>query len=298
MKIVITGANSFIGRKLAVKAAEQGWEIILVIRQGRTPPDIDAQVLYLDMQDYDRIGTLTGPCDCFVHLAWNGTRGESRMDEVRQMKNAQWSLSAVQSVLREGCGRIILAGSQAEYGPHMGQISEESECRPNTEYGKAKLDLYQKTLLLCKKAGAELVEPRFFSLYGPGDYAGTMTMSILRDMLLGHPCRLTKGIQNWDYLYIDDAIEALTHLCENTYPGGVYNFGSGDVRTLRDYVLEMAEITGSKSQLQFGAIPYPETGAVSLWPNVSKLQHTLGWVPCVSFGEGIRHILKEIEHGA
>lgn len=294
MKIVITGANSFIGRRLAVKAAEREWETVLVMRSGNMPPVAGARTVYLDMKDYDRLGALTGPCDCLVHLAWNGTRGASRMDTARQAENVHWSLSAVQSVLCEGCGRIILAGSQAEYGPHMGQITEESECRPNTEYGKAKLDLYQKVLPLCQNVGAKLVEPRFFSLYGPGDYAGTMTMSILRDMLSGNPCRLTKGTQNWDYLYIDDAVEALARLCENIYPEGVYNFGSGDVRMLRDYVQQMAKITGSRSRLQFGAVPYPETGAVSLWPNVRKLRHTLNWTPRVPFEDGVRNILKEI----
>lgn len=293
MKVIITGANSFIGKKLIKKGLEQGWELVLVTHTAPAIQFPETKTLHLAMEDYDRLGVLAGSCDCFVHLAWDGTRGGARMDVAKQEKNVVFSLDAIRSVLHQGCKRIILAGSQAEYGLYTERISEESMPCPNTEYGKAKLSLYQQAHSLCQKSGAELIEPRFFSLYGPGDYAGTMIMSILQDMIAGRPCRLTKCIQKWDYLYVDDAIEALMKLCERKYPSGVYNFGSGNVRTLREYVLEMAQITGTTSKLEFGAISYPKTGAVSLWPDVSKLKHTLNWEPNTSFAAGIRNILKE-----
>lgn len=53
------------------------------------------------------------------------------------------------------------------------------------------------------------MEPRFFSLYGPYDFEGTLVMSTLKKLMGNEPCDLTKCIQQWDFLYIDDAIEAL-----------------------------------------------------------------------------------------
>lgn len=107
-------------------------------------------------------------------------------------------------------------------GPHTEQIAENSECSPNTEYGKAKLAFYEKLSASCAKAGISYKEPRFFSLYGPDDYTGTMILSILRDMLANRPCRLSECRQMWDYLYIDDAIEGLIRLCKEPCPDGVY----------------------------------------------------------------------------
>lgn len=292
MKIIITGANSFIGRCLTKRASAAGWETVLVVRPGHEVAQTDGQrVLSLSMEEYQRLGELAGESDCLVHLAWNGTRGLSRMDCKRQNDNETYSMMAVRSVLEAGCRRIITAGSQAEYGPLKGIISEERRCQPNTEYGKAKLRVYEQTEALCREAGVSCREPRFFSLYGPGDYAGTMIVSILSDMLAGRPCLLTQCVQNWDYLYIDDAIEGLFQLCQKDGADGVYNFGSGDVRQLKEYVLEMAELTQTKSELRFGSVPYPETGMVSIWPDISKLRRELGWSAQVTFAEGIRTVL-------
>lgn len=299
MKIVITGANSFIGKRLAKKAEKYGWETVLVMRsehvQGESVPN--GRILLLHMAEYARLGELAGPCDCFVHLAWSGTRGDFRMDASRQKANLEYSLQGVRSMLAAGCGRIVTAGSQAEYGPHEEQISEESLCVPNTEYGKAKLEFFRKTAELCAASRTACIEPRFFSLYGPGDFAGTMIISILRDMLVDRPCKLTAGIQMWDFLHIDDAVNALAALCDAPCPDGVYNFGSGDVRRLRDYVEEMAAITQTKSPLLFGAVPYPKTGMVSLWPDVSKLKRELHWEPRIAFADGIRSILDTMNRG-
>lgn len=295
MKIVITGANSFIGKKLAKRVEKLDWETVLVVRKGRNMNlGKNSRIVELPMEEYDRLGSLTGPCDCFVHLAWNGTRGESRMDAARQQENVEYSLRGVRSMLSVGCDRIISAGSQAEYGPHSGQISEKSGCRPNTEYGKAKLAFYEKLAALCRQNSVAYKEPRFFSLYGPGDFSGTMILSILRDMLANRPCRLSECKQMWDYLYIDDAIDGLIHLCREPCPDGVYNFGSGDARPLREYVEDIARLTQTKSELLYGAVPYPPTGMVSIWPDVSKLKRELLWEPKVSFEEGIRSILKSI----
>ncbi len=295
MRIVITGGNSFIGQRLAKRAGMLGWETLLVARPSRRvvlPPN--ATLIELDMVDYSRLGELAGPCDCLFHLAWDGTRGESRIDALQQRKNLECSLDAVQSMLLAGCRKIISAGSQAEYGPHNEQITEESACRPNTEYGKAKLAFYDELDALCRRKGVSYKEPRFFSLYGPGDYRGTMILSILRDMLANRPCRLTECRQMWDYLYIDDAIKGLIHLCKEPCPDGVYNFGSGDARPLREYVEDMAQLTQTKSELLYGAVPYPPTGMVSIWPDVSRLKRELHWAPKVSFEEGIQSILRSI----
>ena len=290
MRIVITGANSFIGKQLAEKAAALGWETVLVVRSKHADaqPPKNGCILPLCMEEYVQLGQLTGSCDCFVHLAWNGTRGGSRMDAGLQHANLEYSLQGVRSMLEVGCGRIITAGSQAEYGPHTDQISEESPCIPNTEYGKAKLEFYRQASALCAETGTVCIEPRFFSLYGPGDFSGTMIISILKDMLAGRPCKLTQGVQMWDFLHIDDAVSALTALCSGDCPSGVYNFGSGDTRPLRAYVEEMASITQTKSKLLFGAVPYPETGMVS---------RELRWEPRITFESGIRTVLDGIQHG-
>lgn len=297
-KAIITGATSFIGRHLIKKLEAEGWMVFAVARKTN-----DAYVsqfhnghirwVCLDMSRYGQLSEIIKePCDVFVSLAWDGTRGKERDDPLRQKKNYMYSMDALRAVQKIGCRIVISAGSQAEYGPMQDMVDEDTVCRPNTEYGKWKLRYYEDGINFCRNNGMIFKEPRFFSLYGEDDSEDTMILSILRNMVEDKPCRLTECIQMWDFLYIEDAVNGLICLIDMECAGGVYNFGSGDIRVLKEFVMEMYHITNSKSQLLFGAVAYPDTGMVNVCPNISKLQNQTGWYAKTSFSDGIHRILE------
>lgn len=299
MRICITGANSFIGLSLIKRASLLGWEVIAVVRPGSGKNIIsnfyiNTRVIELDLEDYRKLGELAGPVDCAVMLAWNGTRGQARLDYSLQKSNCVNNISAVRSLISEGCNRIITAGSQAEYGVYYDEITEETECKPITAYGCFKLSFYEEARLLCHRKGISLVEPRIFSLYGPGDYGNSLIMSSLRNMLENAPCRFTKAEQMWDYLYIDDAVDAIIGLCKKSGANGVYNLGSGDRRPLNEYIQELKLILHSNSELLFGAIPYSPEGIVNIVPSIEKIKHEIEWKPRFSFEQGIKRTCEEL----
>lgn len=244
------------------------------------------------MSDYSKLGNKIGECDIFISLAWNGTRGIARDNAIQQKQNYFYSLQALHAAMEMGCKLFMSAGSQAEYGKVDGKILENAICHPITEYGKWKLAFYNEASLYCIKNKIAFKEPRFFSLYGENDAATTMVVDTIKKMLMNEPCKLTKCIQNWDYLYISDAIEGMMRLLDTECEDGAYNFGSGDVRQLKSYVEEMYALTKSTSKLLFGAVEYPHTGMVSIWPDINKLQET-GWAAKVSFAEGIQKVINK-----
>lgn len=300
MKICITAANCFIGLPLVKKASSLGWKVIAVVRVGNKQKDYIAsipnvKVVELNLEDYGELGSLVGPVDCSVLLTWNGTRGQIRLDEEIQKSNYENNMKAVKSLIEHGCKRIITAGSQAEYGLYNEIITEETECRPNTAYGKYKVMFFEDASKYCKEHDVSLKEPRFFSLYGPGDYENSMIMSSIRDMMENKPCKFTKAIQMWDYLYIDDAINAIVILCEKNCADGAYNFGSGDCRQLKDFIKEQKRLLNSKSELLFGEIPYGPAGIVSIHPSIDKLKKETDWSPSISFADGVNRIVMELK---
>lgn len=299
MKICITAANCFIGFPLVKKASESGWEVLAVVREGnRRRKELEAiknvSVIELNLQDYGKIGERLGAIDCLVMLTWNGTRGQTRNNAKIQKSNYEYCLAGIKSAIKNGCKKVLTAGSQAEYGLVNEKITEETICNPISEYGKSKLRLYNDVSMLCKENKVVHIEPRFFSLYGPGDYENTLVMSNIHKMKANEDCDITECSQMWDFLYIDDATEALFKLCEGNYPSGVYNFGSGDCKPLREYVLEMRDVLNSSSKLNFGAIPYELSGMVNINPSVEKLKKELNWKPKISFASGIERIIKTI----
>ena len=295
MKVVITGANSFIGTRLAERFSEEGWESVLVVRPGHTVQvPANAQLVPLSMDEYSKLGELTGGCDCFVHLSWQGVRGSQRMDKELQEANVVFSMQGIASVLRAGCAKVVLSGSQAEYGPQFEPTTEQAVCRPHTEYGKAKLALARQIADLCVQKNVAYKLLRIFSTYGPRNYPDTLIMSMLRNMRSNRPCELTPCTQQWDFLYIDDAVDAIIRICGLPCTDGIYNIASGDVRPLSEFVKEMLRVTKSSSRLLFGAIPYPETGKMSLWPDVTKLHKELNWQSAIQFETGIQRTMDWI----
>lgn len=297
-KAIITGATSFIGRHLTDRLLAEGWGIYAIVRKGSEgrnllPVNKNVKVLELDMSEYGKLSFLIQEnCDAYVSLAWNGTRGAAREDGKRQEENCIYSIEALKAAYNTGCRVVISAGSQAEYGPMTDKVKESAACHPNTEYGKWKLKYYEYAAKFCAAHGLSFKEPRFFSLYGEDDNETTMILSILDDMLSDRSCRLTKCIQLWDFLYIEDAIDGIFRLINMKCDDGVYNFGSGDTRPLREFVMEMYRLTESHSELLFGEVPYPATGMVNVYPDISRLRQQTGWEAATAFSEGIKRIIE------
>lgn len=302
MKIAISGATSMIGSALANELLGQGHEVIAIVRNDCKKLSVLNKsdlltIVKCDMCDYRTLDILIdGKVDVAVATAWNGTRGKDRSNQKLQKTNLQYNVDFLQAMIHLECNKFITAGTQAEYGLWTKQekLTENVDPQPNTEYGKYKLAFYEYAKDYCQNHNCVLVEPRFFSLYGPNDYAGTLVISILRKMISNEPCDLTKCIQMWDFLYIDDAVKALCMLIESDNSEGVYNFGSGYSAPLKVFIEKMIAVTHSKSELHYGTVPYPATGIVNVNPDICRLKG-IGWNAQWKFEDGIRTIMTTLQ---
>ena len=299
MKLTIAGANSFIGQRLISIASDSNkYEITAIIRENSSSREIfkslnNIHIVECNMQDYEKLGTLVDRGDCFINLAWNGSRGETRGNRELQQSNYQSSILAAKSMIDNGYKIIVSAGSQAEYGLCNGVISENTECKPNTEYGIAKLQIFDTLKNLCKSNNVRFIEPRYFSLYGPGDYKKTLIMSCLKKMIKNEIIELNPCNQIWDYLYVDDAVDALLRLIESDDANGAFNFASGNHQELKKFILEMKVASESDSKIFFSESDAYAGMLINLRPCIQKLIDTTnGWGPKTSFQEGIKKIIS------
>ncbi len=300
MRVCIAGADCFIGFPLVHRFASENNDVVALVRVGNKDykgfaDNKNIKVIELDFVDYDRLGEVVGPVDCLIVLTWIGTRGHARLDEQLQLNNYKMIYSAIKSTIHYGCKKVLTAGSQAEYGICSGLIDENTVCNPNTAYGKYKVQLYKDVQKLCSQKKVVFIEPRFFSLYGPGDSSETLIMSTIKKMKDSKECNFTESTQMWDYLYIDDAVDAIVKLSTFGSSSGAYNFGSGDRRQLKEYIEEIKSILNSSSKLNYGAIPYGPSGAVSIEPDIRKLKGAISWSPKFTFERGIKATIKSLE---
>lgn len=299
MNIVITGATSFVGtnliHRLAQKENNQIWAVVRPNSANRykIPEFQNVRVIELDMKRMKELpGKIAESMDVFFHLAWEGVRAPQRDDSDMQQQNYLAALEAVEACHKLGCKKFICSGSQAEYGIMNGEVTEEYPCNPVTEYGKAKRKACEEIEKYCQRNQITFIWSRIFSIYGLGDFEGSLVMSCIKKMKKNEPILLTRCVQEWDYLYIDELADILERFAERVCVGGVYNVASGRHCILKEYVETLKRVIGSDSELRYGELPYPNEGMVSFVPNIAKLERELQWQSEITFEQGIRSMLQ------
>lgn len=303
MRIVITGPTGAIGHALIEQCIKNGDEVLAIVRKGSSrigsiPKDSKATVLELSLCDYEEYIKAADapevPYDVFYHFAWESTTGASRNDTDSQSLNIRYALSSVKLAGFFGCKTFIGAGSQAEYGRVEGSLKADTPAFPENGYGIAKLCAGQLTRILCGQLGIKHIWTRILSVYGPYDGEKSMVISSLRKMINGEEARFTKGEQEWDYLYSDDAAKAMYLIAQKGIGNKIYVIGSGKTRKLMDYINVMDQKVNPSVHPVLGAVPYADKQVMYLCADISELTQDTGFVPAVEFEEGIEKTIQYV----
>lgn len=298
MKVVITGPTGAIGCALLEICRQQHIEALAVCRKGsprnrELPKAPFIRTLELDLCEYGQAAErLSDNYDVFFHLAWEGAGRKHRCDAEIQEQNIRFSLDAVKLAAALGCHTFVGAGSQAEYGRFEGKLSEDTPVHPENAYGMAKLAAGGMTRILCEQLGIRHIWTRILSVYGPHDGEDTMIMTAIRDMLSRSPTRFTKGEQQWDYLYSEDAARALLLLGQRGKHGKVYPLGSGNTRTLKEYIEIIKNRIDPNIRPGYGDIPYGRGQVMYLCADISALIRDTAMKPETSFEDGIEKTIE------
>ena len=293
--IIITGATSMIGAALARRAEAKGIRVLCIARKGsaglRNIPKSDLiEIEYRDANEYRNpvSDQNSGYYDVFYHLAWDKTNSAFHDDTDAQAQNIHYTLDAVRLAKRFGCKKFVGAGSQAEYGPVLEPLKPETPANPQSGYGVAKYAAGKLSRLLAQELGMLFNWARIVGVFGPGGASQTLITYTINELRAGRGPEVTKCEQIWDYLYCDDAADALLAIGENGADGKTYPLGSGDKKRLSEYLEQIKNIIAPNIALQFGKREYCPHQPMYLCADISELRRDTGWKPKISFEDGIR----------
>lgn len=293
-KVIVTGATGMIGASMIQQMVQDGIQVTAIIRPNSKKRSnlIDhalVDVVECDVKDLLTLkGTLSSDYDTFYHFAWDGTYGDSRNDAFMQEENVKNTLEAVELAHSAGCQTFIGAGSQAEFGFVEGKLSDALPKNPVTGYGITKLTACQLSKIHCEKYGMRQSWGRIVSTYGPMDNSYTMIMSSVIGMLEGKRMAFTKGDQVWDYVYSGDCARAFYLIGQSGKHGKAYTIGSGQTRKLSEFITAMRDVIDPTLEIGLGEREYYPNQVMKLWADISELTEDTGFVPEVSFEEGIK----------
>lgn len=110
---------------------------------------------------------------------------------------------------------------------------------------------------------------------------------VIRKLKAGRSPELTKCEQIWDYLYADDAGDAILSVAANGVDGKTYPLGSGQGRKLSEYIEEIRQIINPSVKVQYGVKDYYPHQPMHLVADISELTKDTGWKPKFTFIKGI-----------
>lgn len=299
-RIIVTGATGCVGSAIVRRAVAQGIQVTCIVHQGskrigNLPQSDFVSIVECDLSDYGSLH-LDGMYDAFIHMSWEKTFGASRDDAEVQMRNIQYTLDACQLAKRCGCQVFVGAGSQAEYGVQSVDLTPELPVMPESGYGIAKYAAGKLSAMLCKSIGIRHNWVRILSVYGPNDGENTLISYIIRELKEGRSPELTKCEQIWDYLYADDAADAILAIVEKGIDGKVYPLGSGRGRRLSEYIEDMHFLINPSIKIKYGAKDYYPHQPMHLIADVSDLKKDTGWIPNHSFKSGLLELHLLLNH--
>lgn len=295
MRCLVTGASGHLGSYLTERLVKEGAQTFVLVRPQsdlwRLPDVLDRiNVLRAGLSDLASVAPLINELkpEAVFHLAWEGVTSAFKNSSEQITRNVTGSLELFEIVRAAGCKLWVGVGSQAEYGAHDSMLTEETPVRPLTAYGTAKLCVGLLTKKLCELSEMRYVWLRLLATYGPKDDERHLLPATILKLLAGERPSLTLGEQAWDYLYVEDAAEAIYRAAMSEEAHGVFNLGSGESRSIRHVMERIRDLIDPALPLGFGEIPYPKDQLMRLETSVDRLRDATGWTPQVSLDEGLR----------
>ena len=296
MKLLVTGANGFLGSHLVKHFVKKGDEVYAISLHTHRLTDVLDQIQY-SACPINVITALESRIhqfnpDVILHLAWQGGNSYSSIHSNSQFKQNLPGLADLMEIMeRHNLYRFVCVGSAAEYGDHRSQIKETAATKPTSLYGTCKLMAKQYTEQFCKQRGINWTWLRPFYTFGPDDVPTRLVPSVITKCLKKEEIQLNDCEMLVDYLYITDFVDAVDALITNRKVG-VYNICSGKANMVKNIVDDIAIKTQNEANIHKGVIPNRPDMPDSILGNSSKLSTDTGWYPKIGLNEGISKTIE------
>lgn len=297
MRILITGAGGFMGRKLiAALLGEDDTEITALSRSVLNIPGVHFYPCnVLNSEAVEKVFK-ENQFDCVVHLAAITAHNEivgNRMETFET--NLQGTINLLNSFNRH-ChgGQFIYSSTGKVYGrTNEMPISENALVNPTNILGKTKRITEEVIEFYAQPENRYLIL-RIFNIYGEGQRSNFVLPTILAQ--LEQECLNLGSLKDFrDYLYVDDLIDAFKACIAapaNFSNVDHVNVGSGEPACVADILREIERQIGRELKVTVDQSKFRRDETPVEFCNHSKLTAQTGWTPKYSLADGVEKTLR------
>lgn len=309
-KILVTGADGFIGSHLTEELVKLGHDVKAFVlynsfnswgwldrADARTLKSIE--VFSGDIRDPHGVKQAMRGCDVVLHLAaliaipYSYHSPDTYVDT-----NVKGTLNVVQAARELGVDKVVHTSTSEVYGTaRFVPITEDHPLQGQSPYSASKIGADQMAMSFYSSFDTPVAIVRPFNTYGPRQSARAIIPTVItqiangaRTIKLGslHPTR--------DFNYVQDTVSGFISVaqCDGAV-GEVINIGSNFEISIGDTVRMIAEIMNAEIEIVTDeARLRPDKSEVErLWAENRKAKDILAWQPSFAGKEGLRRGLEE-----
>jgi dTDP-glucose 4,6-dehydratase len=299
---LVTGGAGFLGSNLCDQLLARGHRVICVdnfdtgslqnikhLKEGER-----FRFLMVDITKHYEIDE---PIDFVYHMASPASPIDYARLPLHTLKVGAYGTHNTLGLAKVKRARFLLASTSEVYGDPLVHPQPETywgnvnPIGPRGVYDEAKRYAEALTMAYLRQQGVDTAIARIFNTFGsrmrPND--GRAIPAFLGQALTDRPLTVFgDGSQTRSFCYVDDMISGLIALAESGVHEPV-NLGNPDEMTLLEMARVVIELTESRSEIVFEALPVDDPKVRQ--PDISRARDLLGWEPKVDIREGLRRTI-------
>jgi GDP-4-dehydro-6-deoxy-D-mannose reductase len=312
-RLLVTGADGFVGRWLVRGARAAGHAVIAVIPPGVAAPaewshpasiSSPVEVVVADLADPAAAERIAGSRpEAVVHLAAIASSVVAREDPAAAMAvNCGATVRLARAMAGAGSPCFLFASTAEVYGPgHADAIPESAPVRPVSPYAESKARAESALADVANGTGLPVIVARSFPHTGPGQSTTYVLPALAARLLAARQSGDTTvragnlGAVR-DFLDVRDVVRAYLMLLAHGRPGTIYNVGSGIGRRLSECFDVLARVVGVAVTVEPDAALLRPGDIPVLIGDATRLRAATGWSPEIPFERTLQDLVNAQAH--
>lgn len=272
MKVLVTGANGYMGTGIVKQLLDDGIEVIATDFK---LDKVDNRAVKIEediFQDDNPFDNLGKP-DVLLHLAW---RDGFKHNSINHINDFPQHYAFIKKFIDRKIKKICCMGSMHEIGFYEGSINENTPTNPQSLYGISKNALRQAIEVDTKENDILFQWIRGFYIVGNAKSGCSIFSKLAQAASEGKEYfPFTSGENQYDFLDYNDFCYQVAKVIEQDEINGIINCCSGKPVTLANRVERFIKENGYNIKLQYGAFPDRPYDSKAVWGDDQKIRKIL-----------------------
>ena len=273
MKVLVTGANGYIGRHVTKKLLDCGCQVVASdIRFDAK----DTEALYREIDLFSEEGDLfteLGCPDVCIHLAWRNGFDHYNFTHVGDLPGHYAFLTGL---IDAGLSQLVVMGTMHEVGYFEGAITEDAPTHPVTPYGIAKNALRELMEIYCAKKNTVLQWTRGYYILGDDARNNSIFSKMKEAEARGQELfPFTTGKNKFDFITVDELAAQIAAVAMQTEVKGIINCCSGRPVALAEQAEKFIRDNNMKIRLDYGKFPDRADASPAVWGDPEKINRIM-----------------------